>query len=82
MSLWMSVHQMALYCLPYCKVYYMNDCRGNYKDRHIVKITDGTTMLSLLWDEYGPVDKDLVDWCGDCFIQLNTLKTNGEAKRL
>ncbi len=39
-----------------------------------------TVMPSPLWDEYGLVDKDLVDWCGHCFLQLNTLKNSGEAK--
>lgn len=45
-------------------------------------IVDDTVIVSLLWDEYGPIEKDFVDCWGDCFHQLNTLKTNNEAKNI
>lgn len=47
---------------------------AQHKDKRIVKITDDTVMLGLLWGV------DFVDLCGDRCLQLNTLKANDEAK--
>lgn len=47
---------------------YTNSCRTSYENRFIVKFSDDTALLSLL---YGPVLPEFVKWRDDNYLNLN-----------
>ena len=65
-------------CLvPLLYILYTNDCRSTHPNRFIIKFSDDTALLSLLFNEetgHGPVVEDLVDWCDKPCLCLNATK--------
>ena len=63
---------------PLLYVLYTNDCRSTHPNRFLIKFSDDTALLSLLFNEetgHGPVVEDFVDWCDKSCLCLNARKT-------
>ena len=66
-------------CLsPFLYILYTDDCRSPFEDRHIIKFSDDSAIVSLLHDQntdHGPVVDYFVQWCIDAYLHLNVTKT-------
>ncbi len=52
-------------------------CQSVYENKHIVKFAYNTVIVSLLHNNessHGPVMNDIINWCDDSFLVLNTSK--------
>ena len=57
---------------------YTNDCRSTHPNRFLIKFSDETALLSLLFNEetgHGPFVEDFVDRCDKSSMCLNATKT-------
>ena len=63
---------------PLLFILYTNDCRSTYSNRYLIKFSDDTALLSLLFNDetcHGPVLHDFVEWCDQSYLCLNETKT-------
>ena len=63
---------------PLLFILYTNDCRSTYSNRYLIKFSDDTALLSLLYNDetgHGPVLHDFVEWCDQSYLCLNKTKT-------
>lgn len=59
-------------------LFYIDRCRSQFSDRHIIKYADDTVVLSLFKQgdtEHGPILNYFLDWCESSHLQINVSKT-------
>ena len=62
---------------PMLYIFYANDCRRTLPNRFLIKLSDDTALISLLFNKetgHGPVAEDFVDWCDKWCLCLNATK--------
>ena len=63
---------------PLLYILYTNNCRSIHPNRFLIKLSDDTALLSLLFNQetyHGPVVEDFVDWCDKSCMCLNATKS-------
>ena len=59
---------------PLLYIWYTTDCNSTHPNRFLIKFSDDTALLSLLFNDetgHGPVVEDIVDWCDKSCLCLN-----------
>ena len=67
-------------CVLYTALFilYANNCKSDHENRVLIKFSDDTAVVSLLFgdqNDHGPVVSDFVNWCDDSYLCLNVSKT-------
>ena len=63
---------------PLLYILYTDDCRSNHLNRFLVKFADDSALPSLLQGSeqyHGLALTEFVDWCDNCYLDLNVTKT-------
>ena len=62
---------------PLLFILFTNNCKRDHENRFLIKFSDDTAVVSLLFgdqNDHGPVVSDLVNWCDDSYLCLNMSK--------
>ena len=63
---------------PLLYTLYRDDCRSNHLNRFLLKFADDSALLSVLQGSeqyHGPALTEFVNWCDNCYLDLNVTKT-------